>query len=131
MHVEVDSIAGVQRTCDAIMAAVQAAWDAHATSPRVTSRSRHTCKAALSALKAHRTREARRAFIRAVKAAKLQHYDDRIDAVCEKGRRIWDVVAWTKPRALPMYKALIHDGRPLVELDDLWTAVNATSRLYQ
>ncbi|KAI0720224.1 hypothetical protein C8T65DRAFT_529705, partial [Cerioporus squamosus] len=34
--------------------------------------------------------------------------------------------AWTKPRALPMYKSLVHEGRPLVELDDLWEAVNAT-----
>ncbi|KAI0720225.1 Endonuclease/exonuclease/phosphatase, partial [Cerioporus squamosus] len=86
--VDVDSIIGVQRTCDAIMEAVQAAWDAHATSPRITSRSRHwwsdRCKAALSALKARRTREARRAFLSAVKSAKLQHYDDRIDAACER-----------------------------------------------
>ncbi|TFK79484.1 hypothetical protein K466DRAFT_505471, partial [Polyporus arcularius HHB13444] len=25
-----------------------------------------------------------------------------------------------------MYKSLVHDGRPLVELDDLWEAVNTT-----
>ncbi|KAI0371195.1 hypothetical protein BV20DRAFT_903936, partial [Pilatotrama ljubarskyi] len=34
--------------------------------------------------------------------------------------------AWTKPQAMPMYKSLVHEGRPLVELDDLWMAVNTT-----
>ena len=128
--VETDSILGVQRTCDAILAAVQTAWDTHATSPRVTSRSNHwwndQCKLALTTLKAHRTHEARAAFKRAVKKAKQQHYDERIDAACEKGKRVWDVVAWTKPRSLPMYKSLMHEGRPLVELEELWEAVNRT-----
>ncbi|OSC97411.1 hypothetical protein PYCCODRAFT_1377114, partial [Trametes coccinea BRFM310] len=86
--VEVETMAGIQRTCDAILAAARAAWDAHATVPRVSSRSKHwwnrECARTLDALRADRTDDARRAFKHAVKSAKATHYDERIAAACEK-----------------------------------------------
>ncbi|OJT09154.1 hypothetical protein TRAPUB_14398, partial [Trametes pubescens] len=112
------------------MAAVRRSWDAHAEAPRPSSRAKRwwnqTCTDELEALRTRRSRTTRRTFKRSVKKAKEQFYEERIAAAREKGKRVWDVVSWTNPRALPMYKALVHDGRLLVELDDLWSAVDAT-----
>ncbi|KAJ8454337.1 hypothetical protein ONZ51_g13083 [Trametes cubensis] len=113
VQVETDSVAGIQRACDAISAIIRTAWDAHATEPRVTSRSKRwwnaRCTEARTALRANRTRETRREFKRAVRKAKADYYEERIAAACEKGKR-----------------SLVHNGQPLVELQDLWQAAHAT-----
>ncbi|OJT07610.1 hypothetical protein TRAPUB_1516, partial [Trametes pubescens] len=112
------------------MAAVRRTWDAHAEVPWPSSRSKRwwhqSCTDALEMLRTQRSGAARRTFKHAVKKAKAEFYEEHIAAACEKGKRVWDVVSWTKPRALPMYKSLVHDGRPLVELGELWNAVDAT-----
>ncbi|KAI0746613.1 Endonuclease/exonuclease/phosphatase, partial [Daedaleopsis nitida] len=130
VQVELGTSEDVQRTCNAVLAAARAAWDAHAVAPWVSSRSKRwwndECTRVLTAFRYHRSAETRRIFKRAVKAAKAEYFEERIAAACEKGKRVWDVVSWTKPRSLPMYKSLVHEGRPLVELDELWEAVNST-----
>ncbi|KAI0326517.1 hypothetical protein GY45DRAFT_1258891, partial [Cubamyces sp. BRFM 1775] len=35
-------------------------------------------------------------------------------------------MAWVGPRALPMYRSLIHGGQPLRTLPDLWSALDQT-----
>ena len=121
--VEDDSVEGIQRTCDAILAAVHAAWNEHAETPKLSSRSQKwwssECANALAVYREDRSRENRRKFKRAVKQAKAEYYEERIAEACEKGKRVWDVVSWTKPRTLPMYKSLVHQGTPLVTLDSL------------
>ncbi|KAI0749200.1 Endonuclease/exonuclease/phosphatase, partial [Daedaleopsis nitida] len=91
VEVELSTRDDIQRTCDAILAAVRAAWDAHAVAPRVSSRSKRwwnsECAHALTMFRHHRTAETRRTFKRAVKAAKAEFFEERIAAACEKGKR--------------------------------------------
>ncbi|TFK79485.1 hypothetical protein K466DRAFT_505463, partial [Polyporus arcularius HHB13444] len=89
--IELDTIVDIQRTCDNIFSAAQAAWELHAVSPRITSRSRHwwndSCTRSFRAFKAGRSPATRGTFVRAVKQAKAAHYDERIAAACERGKR--------------------------------------------
>ncbi|KAI0633446.1 hypothetical protein C8Q77DRAFT_1058110, partial [Trametes polyzona] len=79
----------------------------------------------MAALRTARTPENRRAFKRAQRAACAQYYKDRIQEACSKGKHVWDMVSWTKPRALPTYKSLVHNNRPLATLEELWMAANS------
>ncbi|KAI0702175.1 Endonuclease/exonuclease/phosphatase, partial [Earliella scabrosa] len=56
---------------------------------------------------------ARRVYLSTLRAAKRKFFDERIAAVAEAKKRVWDLMSWTRPRALPMYSAIIHAGQPV------------------
>ncbi|KAI0371196.1 hypothetical protein BV20DRAFT_910803, partial [Pilatotrama ljubarskyi] len=90
IEVDATNVHSIQRTCDAILAAVKAAWDAHAVAPRITSRSKRwwneQCRSTMAALRVNRTRENRQACKRAQRLARQEYYEERIAEACEKGR---------------------------------------------
>ncbi|KAJ2921336.1 hypothetical protein H1R20_g15754, partial [Candolleomyces eurysporus] len=70
--------------------------------------------------------ENHKAFRSAVKAAKREFFDKRIEEVATTNKRPWDLMEWVKERKNPPCEAIQFEGRPCHNLGDLWDALHST-----
>ncbi|RXW11212.1 hypothetical protein EST38_g14643 [Candolleomyces aberdarensis] len=70
--------------------------------------------------------ENHKVFRSAVKAAKREFFDDRIEEIATTNKRPWDLMDWVKERKNPPCEAIQFNGEPCHELDDLWDALHNT-----
>ena len=122
-----DSIQQTQELCDSIFARIAEAFRIHATSPSISRYSKtwwtDKCSESLARYRATRSFEDRRAYRRTIHEAQRQHYDSIIQDTVEK-QRVWDLMAWTRPRPLPLYHNLVHNGAPLTSMSDLFRGLH-------
>ncbi len=140
----------LQTAVNTLFACVQDAWSTHATPTVICDKSKlwwnRDCTDARKALNTARERieilkataphlvpaariAERRAFKRlksTIRKRRSEHLDERIQYVANEQKRVWDLMAWVGPRAMPMYQSLVHNGQPLRTLPDLWQALDST-----
>jgi len=61
-----------------------------------------------------------------VKRTKRLFFHNKIQEITSKNHRPWDLINWIKKHKLLATKALQFNGRPCIELNDLWQALYQT-----
>ncbi|CDO70323.1 hypothetical protein BN946_scf184843.g12 [Trametes cinnabarina] len=144
------SEAELQHAVDCLFECITDAWNRNATPVTICNKSRlwwdDSCTRARDALLHARARlaytrvhhprlvqaacaavaAAMKRLKSAIRARRRQHMDERIRYVAEHQKRVWDLMSWVGPRALPTYRSLVHNGQPLRTLPELWRAFDQT-----
>ncbi|KAJ2923472.1 hypothetical protein H1R20_g13622, partial [Candolleomyces eurysporus] len=120
----------VERMTSAIADAFSAAWKKHSTEytvgPNLREYWNDECTKALEEYWQEMMADNHKAFRSAVKAAKCEFFDERIEEVATMNKRPWDLMEWVKERKNPPCEAIQFEGRPCHKLDDLWDALHST-----
>ncbi|KAJ2921337.1 hypothetical protein H1R20_g15757, partial [Candolleomyces eurysporus] len=120
----------VERMTSAIADAFSAAWKKHSMEYTVSLSSKEywtkDCTKVLEEYQQEMTAENHKAFRSAVKAAKREFFDKRIEEVVTTNKRPWDLIEWVKEHKNPLCEAIQFEGRPCHKLDNLWDALHST-----
>ncbi|KAL1937237.1 hypothetical protein VTO73DRAFT_13933 [Trametes versicolor] len=135
---------------DSLYSCITDAWQAHARPVTICNQSLqwwdHSCSEAarrlehareqLEYVKQHSprlapaARAAARLALHQLKSALRKRcrtrMDEHIQEIAEEKHRVWDLMSWVGPRAMPTYRALVHNNAPIQSLPDLWTALDST-----
>ena len=122
-----DSPQKTQDICDSIFSCIDNAFHRFATTPSISHHSKtwwtDQCSKMLARYRATRSFEDRHIYRQTIHDAQRQYYDTVIQETAEK-QRVWDLMAWTRPRPLPLYHSLVHNGAPLSSMPDLFQGLH-------
>ncbi|RXW14774.1 hypothetical protein EST38_g11077 [Candolleomyces aberdarensis] len=114
----------------AIADAFSAAWLKHSSEYTIGPNSKEywtdECTRALEEYRRDMSVENHKAFRSAVKAAKREFFDERIEEIATTNKHPWDLMDWVKEHKNPPCEAIQFNGEPCHELGDLWDALHNT-----
>ena len=62
-------------------------------------------------------------FKKIVKTTKREFFDEKIQEILNRKKGLCDLINWVKKCKLPAIKAIKYNGRPYLEIEDLWQAL--------